>query len=156
MGAKTLIKQSFDYLLSNKDLLRNLRTYRRFADKQTKQFGTKTQTLTNKGKLLYEGIPKPVGSTVMSHGRMRSYAMIQALRGRAPVGQRLRLSDYKRGVKPKKKSGTSLKGVMIPGRQPRRIFRTPWEKADFEAGNVVRAQKRLNQIRFKQSGSFLN
>ena len=63
MGAKTLIKQSFDYLLSNKDLLSKLRTYRRFATNQTKQFGTKTQTLTKKGKLLYEGIQKPLGST---------------------------------------------------------------------------------------------
>ena len=51
MGAKSLIKKSFDYLLSNKDLLSKLRTYRRFATNQTKQFGTKTQKLTNKGKL---------------------------------------------------------------------------------------------------------
>jgi len=62
----------------------------------------KTQTLTKKSKLLYEGIPKPVGSTVMSHGRLRSYAMIKALQGRAPLGQKLRLSDYKRNVKTKK------------------------------------------------------
>ena len=156
MGAKTLIKKSFDYLLSNKDLLRNLRTYRRFADKQTKQFGTKTQTLTNKGKLLYEGIQKPLGSTVMSHGRMRSHAMIQALRGRAPIGQKLRLSDYKRGhMGIKYKRGTKPQGKILNAK-PRKIYRTKWEKIDDEGAKMLKAQKRLNQIRFKQSGSFLN
>ena len=155
MGAKTLIKQSFDYLLSNKDLLSKLRTYRRFATNQTKQFGTKTQTLTKKGKLLYEGIQKPLGSTIMSHGRMRSHAMIQALRGRAPVGQKLRLSDYKRGVKPKTKVGTKPQGKIFNAK-PRKIYRTKWEKIDDEGAKMLKAQKRLNQIRFKQSGSFLN
>ena len=155
MGAKTLIKQSFDYLLSNKDLLSKLRTYRRFATNQTKQFGTKTQKLTTKGKLLYEGIQKPLGSTIMSHGRMRSYAMIQALRGRAPVGQKLRLSDYKRGVKPKTKVGTKPQGKIINAK-PRKIYRTKWEKIDDEGAKMLKAQKRLNQIRYKQSGSFLN
>ena len=155
MGAKTLIKQSFDYLLSNKDLLSKLRTYRRFATNQTKQFGTKTQTLTKKGKLLYEGIQKPLGSTIMSHGRMRSHAMIQALRGRAPVGQKLRLSDYKRGVKPKTKVGTKPQGKIFNAK-PRKIYRTKCEKIDDEGAKMLKAQKRLNQIRFKQSGSFLN
>ena len=155
MGAKTLIKQSFDYLLSNKDLLSKLRTYRRFATNQTKQFGTKTQTLTKKGKLLYEGIQKPLGSTIMSHGRMRSHAMIQALRGRAPVGQKLRLSDYKRGVKPKTKVGTKPQGKIFNAK-PRKIYRTKWEKIDDEGAKMLKAQKRLNQIRYKQSGSFLN
>ena len=156
MGTKIAFSKAIGFLQSNKDLIKKLRSYRSFADIQTKHGAPKTQKLTHKGTLLYEGVPKPVGSTIMSHGRMRSYALIQALRGRAPIGQKLRLSDYKKGVKPKKKKWTSLKGVMIPGRQPRRIFRTPWEKADFEAGNVLRAQKRLNQIRFKQSGSFAN
>ena len=155
MGAKTLIKQSFDYLLSNKDLLSKLRTYRRFATNQTKQFGTKTQTLTKKGKLLYEGIQKPLGSTIMSHGRMRSHAMIQALRGRAPVGQKLRLSDYKRGVKPKTKVGTKPQGKIFNAK-PRKIYRTKWEKIDDEGAKMLKAQKRLNQIRYNQSGSFLN
>ena len=155
MGAKTLIKQSFDYLLSNKDLLSKLRTYRRFATNQTKQFGTKTQKLTNKGKLLYEGIQKPLGSTIMSHGRMKSHAMIQALRGRAPLGQKLRLSDYKRGVKPRTKVGTKPQGKILNAK-PRKIYRTKWEKIDDEGAKMLKAQKRLNQIRFKQSGSFLN
>ena len=155
MGAKTLIKQSFDYLLSNKDLLSKLRTYRRFATNQTKQFGTKTQKLTNKGKLLYEGIQKPLGSTIMSHGRMKSHAMIQALRGRAPLGQKLRLSDYKRGVKPRTKVGTKPQGKILNAK-PRKIYRTKWEKIDDEGAKMLKAQKRLNQIRYNQSGSFLN
>jgi len=169
MVAKALIKKSWDYFTkktlpsgatqftsrSNKELLGDLKLLREFANRSQKKFGNKTQTLTSKGKLLYEGIPKPLGSTIMSHGRMRSHAMIKALQGRAPLGQKLRLSDYKKGVKPKKKKGTKPQGK-IPGAQPRRIFRTPWEKADFEAGNVLKAQKRLNEIRYKQSGSYRN
>jgi len=162
MVAKVLIKKSFDYLTSNRDLLRSLKLVREFANRQQKKFGKKTQTLTKKSKLLYEGIPKPVGSTVMSHGRLRSYAMIKALQGRAPLGQRLRLSDYKRNVKPKKgrlkkaSQKYELRNYKLPRSELKRVFRTKWEKIDYEGEKMLRAQKRLNEIRYKQSGSFIN
>ena len=86
---------------------------------------------------------------------MKSHAMIQALRGRAPLGQKLRLSDYKRGVKPRTKVGTKPQGKILNAK-PRKIYRTKWEKIDDEGAKMLKAQKRLNQIRYKQSGSFLN
>ena len=159
MGWPTVVKQSFKAFGNSSDILRNLKLFREFANRQTKQFGTKKQTLTRKKKLLYEGIPKPVGSSVMSHGRMRSYAMIKALKSR---GMKLQLSDYKRGVKPKKRAGvhgtkSGLKSLgRIPGSRPRKIYETKFERYDDAGAKILRAQKRLNELRYKQSGSFLN
>ena len=97
MGKASLIKYGWAALQSNQDILKSLRLMREYARRINKS--KKTQTATNKTNLIYGRKDKP-GTQIMSHGRMRSLPLIKELQRRRGLhGRKLRLSDYKQGVK---------------------------------------------------------
>tara|TARA_Y100000310_G_scaffold297828_1_gene331181 strand:- start:1421 stop:1927 length:507 start_codon:yes stop_codon:yes gene_type:complete len=96
MGKGTAIKYGWAYLSTNKSILDSLKLIREFAKRQ----GKKTQTATDRTNRIYAGRNDKVGSTIMSHGRLRALTHIKEMQKRRGLqGRKLRLSDFHRNVK---------------------------------------------------------